>query len=697
MPDGSTLSPTLAGLAAIPRWVAWQAEDRKGKTTKVPYSPGRGMAKSDDPATWGTRLDAAARARALPMPLGVGGVGIMLGEFQDLCIAGLDLDSCRAETGDLAPWASDVLERFPTYAEVSPSKTGVKLFFILAPNDLPELRRAMWTMHGKMFKRAGGGTSHPPAIELHVSNRYFATTDDHLDGTPRELRRVSLEALLWLIREGGPAFARGGQASGAARAPFGLDFGARGGDQSRSGAAYRLALDVARAGGGKADWLAELDKHPETAAWRAEKEAEGGRELARTWSNASRKAKQGEARHPDDAPEGEAPEWHRYLQRNNEGDPRGNLANAMTALSNAPEWKHRLAFDEMQRAAVVRDKEGVVRALEDVDVSRVHLWMQRSGLPTMPKDTVFQGVDLRARDNAFHPVRRYLRSLTWDGVPRLDGWLTRYMSAAPGAYATGIGRMFLLAMVARVEMPGCKADYMIVLEGDQGAGKSTACRILGGAWFSDNLPDLDRDDIRLAQHLRGKWLVEIAELSATSKADAAKLKEFVTRTEEKFTPKYGRNEVHEPRQCVFIGTTNKEAYLRDETGARRFWPVKVGTVDLEALARDRDQLFAEAFAAYQAGEAWWPAAEFEKAHIAPQQEARFEHDAWEEAIEGYLAGQSKVTLLQVAREALHIETPKLGTADQNRIRAILSRLGWAGGGRGHGGVRYWSKGATHGR
>jgi predicted P-loop ATPase len=151
--------------------------------------------------------------------------------------------------------------------------------------------------------------------------------------------------------------------------------------------------------------------------------------------------------------------------------------------------------------------------------------------------------------------------------------------------------------------------------------------------------------------------------------------------------------VVEPRQCVFIGTTNKAAYLRDETGGRRFWPIAVNKIDIDALARDRDHLFAEAVHRYRKDERWWPGKDFEQKHIAPQQEARFEADAWEESISGYLAGSLavKVTVGQVAKQALGIATERIGTAEQRRIAAALERLGWHRLPVDWQGKRWWSK------
>jgi predicted P-loop ATPase len=190
-------------------------------------------------------------------------------------------------------------------------------------------------------------------------------------------------------------------------------------------------------------------------------------------------------------------------------------------------------------------------------------------------------------------------------------------------------------------------------------------------------------------HLRGKWLIEVSEMSAMTKADTARLKSFISRREERYRPPYGREEVVEPRQCVFIGTTNKTVYLRDETGGRRFWPVKVSRIDIDALTADRDQLIAEAVEHFDHGGQWWPDTEFEREVIAPEQEARYEADSWQSIIADYVGPRRSVLVGDVAREALHMETQKIGRADQNRIVAALERLGMTRGPKDYRGNRPW--------
>jgi len=394
-----------------------------------------------------------------------------------------------------------------------------------------------------------------------------------------------------------------------------------------------------------------------------------------------------------------APDWIGRAQCDSRAEPRPNLFNALLALREDPRIFDLFAYDEMLRAPIlarpltsnfIQSDEGIPcpRPVRDDDVGVLQEFLQQSGLEKIGKDVVHQAVDLRARERSFHPVRDYLHSLSWDGEDRLSTWLSIYLGAEDNKYHRAIGVMFLVMMAARIFDQGCKADYMLVLEGPQGTLKSTACQVLAGKWFSDALPDIRSAGKDVAQHLNCKWLIEVSEMSALDKAEAAALKAFITRTTERYRPSYGRKEVIEPRQCVFVGTTNEAVYLRDKTGGRRFWPVKVGRVDIAALTHDRDQLFAEAVVLYRTGTPWWPDAGFERNVIAPEQEARYEPDAWEDAIDTFLQGRSRVTILEVAREALYITTDKIGTADQRRIRAALIRLGWEEGKR-TGKGRWW--------
>lgn len=360
------------------------------------------------------------------------------------------------------------------------------------------------------------------------------------------------------------------------------------------------------------------------------------------------------------------------------GEPLPILANALIALEAT--MPAAFAYDEMMRAPILMTPlkpEGgfLPRTVGDVDVGLVQEKLQHLGLRRITKDTVHQAVDIRASERRFHPVRDYLNSLRWDGRLRIAKFACVYLGSEPTPYADQIGSMFLISMVARIFDPGCKVDHMLVLEGPQGALKSTACSILGGNWFSDNLPDITAGK-DVAQHLNGKWLIEVSEMHAMNRAESAQLKAFITRTIERYRPSYGRKEVIEPRQCVFIGTTNRDCYLRDETGGRRFWPIKVGSIDVDALSRDRDQIFAEAVQAYRQKAVWWPDKNFEREHILPEQTARYEGDAWEEDIAAYLATKTRVTIGEVAHNALFIEKPRIGTADQRRIAAALEQIGW---------------------
>jgi predicted P-loop ATPase len=335
---------------------------------------------------------------------------------------------------------------------------------------------------------------------------------------------------------------------------------------------------------------------------------------------------------------GKAPAWRTGCMQDGRGKPLPNLANAMLALRNDPAIAACFAYDEMLRTVVLvralpgKEDWSGERPVTDVDVGIVQEWLQHAGIDRLGKDTTHQAVDQRAHELAFHPVRDWLTGLVWDGQPRLEGWLADYLGADRTTYAAGIGRMFMVSMVARIFEPGCKADYMLILEGCRNVG-TVACR--GCRPQSLHYPDRGAVSAAMGPQ-RGERAAPV---------------------------------------CVYRHH-QQAGLLRDETGGRRFWPVKVGKVKLEALERDRDQLFAEAVCLFQSNGRWWPDAAFEREHIQPEQDARFEADAWEDVITDYLIGRDRVSVGQVAKEALSIDTPKQDRVAQNRIIAVLDGLRW---------------------
>lgn len=382
-------------------------------------------------------------------------------------------------------------------------------------------------------------------------------------------------------------------------------------------------------------------------------------------------------------------EWRDELIRSETtGNPLGILANCITALQSAPEWHAVLAFDEFAQRVTTRSNPpwGPVETWTEQEDRLCADWMQHKGLRISINDAS-AAIETVARDCHYHPVREYLDSLKWDGTGRIDDWLCLYLGAESTDLIRAFGAKWLLSAVARIFKPGVKADCCLILEGRQGTFKSTALRVLGGKWFTDDIPDLGAKDAGFAT--LGAWIVEMPELDAISRAEMSRVKSFLSRSVDHYRPPYGRRYVDFPRQCVFAGTVNHHAYLRDETGGRRFWPLECGKIQIDALKRDRDQIWAEAVVRFHRGENWWLETTDLNTAAAEQQDDRYMIDPWETLAEKWLVDRfgnpyrkdATVTIDAVLKNAIDKQPGMWTHHDHIRVGSILRRLGWHEGGR----------------
>jgi hypothetical protein len=304
-------------------------------------------------------------------------------------------------------------------------------------------------------------------------------------------------------------------------------------------------------------------------------------------------------------------------------------------------------------------------------------------------NAMFEAVLAIAHDHARNPVTEYLARVQkeWDGVPRLDAWLSAYMQAEDTELHRAFGSLTLMAAVKRAREPGCKFDQILVLESPEGKSKSTALRLLAGGpeYFSDQRI-FDKDEKTQMELMAGKWIYEAGELGGLSRSDEETLKGFASRTVDRARPAYARIVEEHPRAGIIIGTTNKENYLLSQTGNRRFWPVKVGTIDLKKLEADRDQLWGEA-ATREATSASIFLPEHLWAVAGEAQEERRVQDPWEAELEK-LTGTEKVNMGSYWEERVHTSyvTNFLGlkrSAMQGglavRLKTVMGKLGWGHG------------------
>jgi predicted P-loop ATPase len=392
------------------------------------------------------------------------------------------------------------------------------------------------------------------------------------------------------------------------------------------------------------------------------------------------------------------PEWVARMTRTREGALAKTAGNVAAILRHDPRWRGVLAFDERAYQAVFvaappfptwRADETLPAQVIDHHAGDLSEWLEvEYGMPAA-EPLCASTLQRVAREHPFDAVRDYLDALTWTGECLVDTWLTRFLGVADTTYTRAVGRAWLVSAVARVYRPGAKVDHALILEGPQGAGKSAALQVLAGRseWFADSLPAVESKDA--AEGIQRRWIVELAELTALRRAEVESMKAFLTRDTDRYRPAYGRVTVDRPRRCVFAGTTNDDAYLNDPSGARRFWPVRCGTIDLDGLRAAVDQLWAEAVVLFREGAQWW-LDESTEAAAREVQASRATVDPWGDTVEAYLAERDEASVRELfSPDALDVPTRMLGARESKRIEAILRRLGWVAAGqvRRAGGIR----------
>src|SRR6516165_6595829 len=541
------LPAALAPLIARPHWVLWRWERAKNKRTKepkwtkVPYQPNGSRAKNNDPKTWNS-YDTVMCAVA-----NFDGIGFCLGDD----IAAFDIDHCRnPDTGAIDPWASDLAEKVASYTEITVSGTGLR---IIGHGVGPKLHRKLPVNNRvtlEAYRRAERYiviTGNPLPGSNGITN-----IDVHLDGTVAELEaRRAEQTKPGTPEDGGQHARQDPDEDELERAILDGEGGRYDGDRSR--AVWFVINEMLRRG---YRWQtiksALLDHNNRISDHIYDQKGDKGAYVDRQITDAIKEI---------------------ALATDDKGTPFSSAPNIRIALL---KMGITLRYDQFADHLLIDGLADFGPILEDAAVIRIWLLMERRFRLRPSKDLLFNVVEDTARLNGFHPVRDYLDALKWDDVKRLDTWLIKYGGAENTEYIQAVGALMLIAAVHRVRQPGCKFDEMIVLENEeQGTDKSTALATLAGPeeWFSDDLP-LNIEGKRVIESLRGRWIVEAAELSGMRRADIEHLKAFLSRQVDRARLAYGRIVSEVPRQCVIVGTTNSLEYLRDTTGNRRFWPVR---------------------------------------------------------------------------------------------------------------------------
>jgi predicted P-loop ATPase len=536
------------------------------------------------------------------------------------------------------------------------------------------------------------------APSIHVSGRRYEWDDE---STPIAACPPWMLELLTSARRQGPKPAAppvrvpgGGYVAAAVRGE--LDRVAAAVEGSRNETLNRAAYSLGQLVGGgvlgeeeartaleRAGLSARLAEHEVKATTRSGIEA-GKQEPRGVPERSGSASRPGEKQEVEDPPPEAGGSWRDRLTCDKSGRPDGSINNVAIILRNHPAWAGALAHDAFNHHDVwTRDPQWdsdeapveANHAFVDADEARLAMWLRRVEMINAQDRAIRSGIRVAADAVIVHPVLDYLKGLRWDGVCRMEAFASTYLgSDIADRHAVRGCYRWLLAACQRVIEPGVKVDSVLVLEGSQGIGKSNALRLLCGApWFADDIGDPGKVDAAIA--LNGKWIIELGELR-WKRSDEDTRKAFITRQVDHYRPPYGRRSIDVPRQGVFAGSTNAHDWQTDQTGARRYWAVRCGRIDREAIAADRDQIWAEAYLRATDGERHWLQGDEERDQREALEERRAADD-WEGPIANYLDGQSgPVTVGQVLTSACGIEMAKFTQEISRRAATCMRRAGW---------------------
>lgn len=382
---------------------------------------------------------------------------------------------------------------------------------------------------------------------------------------------------------------------------------------------------------------------------------------------------------------------HLILDAN--GNPIPHLANCIQVLAEAESC---LAFNDLKHTPVLTahppwhmDTDGdALPAWDDHQVMRAQVWIQRhstSGL-AVSFDTTARAAEVIARRHTFHPTREWILSLRPNGTDKLDTWLIDQLGAPDTPFVRKVCRCILIGGVARIMEPGCRFDTVLVLEGPQGACKSTAVEIMGGEWYLDGLGSEGKLDKEAVIAMAGYWIVELSEIDYQLRSNnASAVKAFLSRRTDTYRPLYGRSALQAPRQSIFVGTTNKDLYLVDSTGNRRFLPVPIftkgGEPNAHPLTYIMPQLWAEAYVAWKSGERYWFEGRQEMEMAEEEADERYIPDLLETMVEQFCreggGWRTPITTPEAAAYIMdHWECTKNWKGLVERVAAMLKRFGY---------------------